>query len=533
MEKKLLTALFFIITVGLAGFAVTHPGSLFPALILAAVAAMVLITQPKLLLFLVVCTETSGVRLLGVGGRLPLFAVFFAVAACYGILHRALTPRRLPRDLSDRGLLIFSITIIMLICVHGFGLSLAGSSSYGGKTYIVLLFAMMAYKAVQSINLNERQTRNLVYCFTAASCLPVTTQVLIYFNPSLYTVLDHFVNTNADYLVGENAGGGAFVTNEIVRWQGVTFLAVSLWFLTVAKLWQTRRRWLLYAIFGLLATLAFLAGFRSAATAQIMLSVIALIATSRQRWQTVMSLAGLAVAGYLLLIAIGPQLSLSIQRSLSFLPGINWAPEVIISGEGTMNWRLDVWALCWRNVPQHLFIGRGLLLENVMSHAWLSRSYYMTPEFYYATHGYHSGPLSLLLDTGLPGLIGFFMFQIGMVLNAFRYFRSSAGSSNLFLRGYMLALTISTTYRVFSYYLAFGDIVETLPRLIINGILIWVVGETLLKQKAEAAVAAEVRDQEPAVRGGRTEDRGWKSSTTASPAFVPTSYRVGTAVRQA
>jgi hypothetical protein len=212
---------------------------------------------------------------------------------------------------------------------------------------------------------------------------------------------------------------------------------------------------------------------------------------------------GLALVGYLLLFVIGPQLPFAIQRSFSFLPGIDWDFKMLAGAANSVDWRVEVWKLCWQRVPQHLLIGRGLLIENVAEHAWLSASYYGTPEFFYAAHGYHSGPLALLLDTGLLGLLGFAMFQIGLIRKAFGYFRATAGSSNLFLRGYMLGQVITTSFAIFSYYFIFGDIKETLPKMLVAGILIRIVGEALLKEKAEAAMAAEKLDD-----GGRKAEDG-------------------------
>jgi hypothetical protein len=505
-NKKLTAVILFLLTVGLAGYSVTHPGSFVPVLMAAAVAGMLLISHPKLLLPLLFFGGAAKLRLLGVGERLSFQEALFVVSIGYGILHRALAHRSSERmDLSDKGLFIFGLTLIMLMGVRGFGLSIMRSGSFGGRDYIVLFLAMMAYKALQDIRLSARQTRKLVVWFAVASLVPLASQVLISSYSGLQPVLEKVIQTESGYLFTEGAAvGGEMMVSEQSRLQGAGAGASALWFIVVAALWNTPRRWIFYGALGATLLVTLQGGFRGAAVTRVILSCIVLVATSRRRWNTAITLTGLAVVGYLLLMIIGPQLPFAIQRSLSFLPGINWDVAMVKQSAGTLTWRFEVWKICWANLPQHLLVGRGLLLDNVMAHSWRSASYYNTPEFFYAAHGYHSGPLGLLLDTGIPGLIGFFMFQVGIASNAFRYFRESAGSTNLFLRGYMLALKISTAYSIFSYYFIFGDIKETLPKLLITGILIRVVGEALLKEKAEAAVAAEVTG-EAEVGGRRSE----------------------------
>jgi len=204
--------------------------------------------------------------------------------------------------------------------------------------------------------------------------------------------------------------------------------------------------------------------------------VVGLVVTSRQKGMWGLLMVAGAIALYALLLLVGPHLPWGIQRSLSFIPGVDWTPSALIDAASSVDFRLKVWRMAWRELPKYLWIGRGLLLEDVYQHAWLPMYYYETPEFYYAMHGYHSGPLSLLLDTGVLGLAGFLMIQIGLVLEARRVYRQAREVRHSFLAGVAFALQIRLAVGIAAYYLIFGDIAETLPKLMLSGLLVKLVG---------------------------------------------------------
>jgi O-antigen ligase len=285
-----------------------------------------------------------------------------------------------------------------------------------------------------------------------------------------------------------SAGGDT--VSERMRWQGMAGFSIVLWTFSVGRFAMTRRRIALYASIGIAIVLSLLSGFRSATGGLMVASIVVLIYSSRSRGMAVFGLLLAGVLAYMVLMVVGPHLPYTFQRALSYLPLIQWSSSALSDATGSWTWRLEVWQICMRHLADHLLVGRGLLLEDIYQHAWLQNAYYTSPDFYYATHGYHSGPLSLLLDTGVLGLIGFLMFQIGIAMNGVRYLRRSAGSPDLFLRGYMLAMVVMTIYGIFSYYLIFGDIAETLPRLVITGILIRIVGEALVREKTGDSLPA-------------------------------------------
>lgn len=346
----------------------------------------------------------------------------------------------------------------------------------------------------------------LVWASVSAAFLTVVTQLMVIWRPGLYGVFGRFVDLHAEYYMSIEVGG-QMAAQEQFRLHGTTQLAGWLWAVTVALGWRSRRRVLFLVAMAGTVALCLLSGFRGATVSLAVSSVAAMVVTSRSRGRAFAILAVAGLFGYLLLFLIGPHLAWPMQRALSFVPGVAWDARAVDHALDSYRFRLDMWRVAGPHIPDYLLIGRGLLLEDVYRHAYLHWGYYITPEFLYATHTYHSGPLSLLLDTGIPGLIGFLLFQIGIVRNAARGLREASRDADPFLRGFLLASSISVGYRLFSYYLFFGDIATTLPQLVIQGMAIRWFAATIRSPAADgsraAPAVAAVRDSSPAPVTGK------------------------------
>ena len=475
--KSLQTVGLFLLTVFAAGYAAVNQGSMPAAMLLGTVVVLVLVSRPVLLLTLLVCAGPSGVRVPGLFGLLSMQQALFVLFVLYGIIQGAISKTPKPRDLSDWGLTLFGLALALAMLVHGFGMRIAGSTSYGGKTYIFLFMAMFAYRAVRGISLDLRQARRIVVCIVLAAMIPAVCQLVIYVRPGLYGVLDSFVETSGFYLLGATAN----TTSEHARWQAMAGFATMVWVFGVA-LFALRRRFTLVVVLGLAVVMSLLSGFRAVAGGLIIMSMAVFLYTSRVRGMAFIGLLLAGGVGYAMLAIVGPHLPYTFQRSLSFVPLIHWDVVAVTDATDSWTWRLDVWKICASHLSENLLIGRGLLLEDVYQHAWLQAAYYNSPEFYYASHGYHNGPLALLLDTGILGLVGFLLFQVGMARNGIAYMKRIGSSADRFMHGYLLALVVTTVYGILAYYLLFGDIIQTLPQLVITGMMIRLVGDLLVRE---------------------------------------------------
>ena len=189
----------------------------------------------------------------------------------------------------------------------------------------------------------------------------------------------------------------------------------------------------------------------------------------------------LGLLGWLFVIAILPVLPIVAQRSLSFLPLAKERitdPMMLRAAQGSIDWRIDIWKMAWENVPRYLLIGRGLTFD-VTGWAWLQAAAYKTTEFNYANHNYHSGPLSLLVDFGLPGFICATGFMISVVVQAWRGVKRFCIGRNDLISRYYVLMSIGFTWSVISYFFIFGYAPDDLARMALSAAMLIIVRREL------------------------------------------------------
>jgi len=111
---------------------------------------------------------------------------------------------------------------------------------------------------------------------------------------------------------------------------------------------------------------------------------------------------------------LAKELPPTIQRSLAFLP-LPIDPIIRADAEGSSEWRLRMWKAVLPEVPQYLFLGKGLgmSLED-LEFATQSQFHVISEDQGGAAMAgdYHSGPLSLVITFGIWGVFAFIWFQV-------------------------------------------------------------------------------------------------------------------------
>jgi hypothetical protein len=140
-------------------------------------------------------------------------------------------------------------------------------------------------------------------------------------------------------------------------------------------------------------------------------------------------------------------------------------------------------------VPEFLLLGRGIVTD-VISLAWMRREFYVTPEFYYEMKSYHSGPLSLLLDFGLPGLIAGTLFFVSVCTEGWAFLRRSKPDyGDLIWRFYLYSL-ISASVSALSFFLLTGDVRASIPLFVVDAIVLRLVRKHLAATRKTETVPA-------------------------------------------
>jgi O-antigen ligase len=130
----------------------------------------------------------------------------------------------------------------------------------------------------------------------------------------------------------------------------------------------------------------------------------------RTRWVVFLGIG--IVLGFALLIPVAKKLPLPMQRTLSVLP-IEVDPIASADARGTVEWRLLMWQAMLPELPKYFWLGKGyslnpteLFLTKEAARRGLAPDYAES----LAVGDYHSGPLSVYVPFGMPGVLAFLVF---------------------------------------------------------------------------------------------------------------------------
>ena len=167
-------------------------------------------------------------------------------------------------------------------------------------------------------------------------------------------------------------------------------------------------------------------GFRSSLILFIMVFAILFFLEGMHRTRLFPTLLlAVALAGAVV-VPFAKHLPPAVQRSMAFLP-LPIDPLVRLDAEGSSEWRLSMWKALLPQVPQHLWLGKGLAFtQEDMAFAMSQTS--LRPlsedERESALAGdYHNGPLSVIIPFGIWGMIVWIWFQVASLRVLYRNFR--------------------------------------------------------------------------------------------------------------
>jgi hypothetical protein len=112
------------------------------------------------------------------------------------------------------------------------------------------------------------------------------------------------------------------------------------------------------------------------------------------------------------LLGFAPKLPPGVQRAMAFLP-IPIDPVVRLDAQSSSEWRLRMWKTVLPQVPQYLFVGKGLGMSSQdFNYALQHGSQGTFEDRWEATLAgdYHNGPLSVVIPFGIWGMIAWIWF---------------------------------------------------------------------------------------------------------------------------
>jgi hypothetical protein len=342
-----------------------------------------------------------------------------------------------------RPLIFLAVVVGMTAYLRGgIGLHVFGDESIGGKRYLLIWVSIMGYFALTSQAIRPEKRKLMTIIFVLGGATAMISDIGGMIGGPIQYIGYIFPLTDATTLASQGASGverlgglanGALcVALALVAYFGIERIA------DLKKLW----RGVLFAAF-LLLTMS--GGFRgliilAALTCGLVFYFEGLL---RSRLLPIVLLAVLLFGT--LAFAFAEHMPLSFQRSVAFLP-LKLDPVAIESAEDSSNWRLDIWKSLVPQIPHYLILGKGLGIDfnDLASYYEFGNSQVGGVEGggFTLAGDYHNGPLSLIIQFGLWGALGFLWLVVASlkVLWAnYKYGDPEIKQQNIYLLAFYIA----------------------------------------------------------------------------------------------
>ncbi len=445
-------------------------------------------------------------------GRPPLWLITAAISLLLSLVSYTLDKRKEYLSVPSivRPLLFLGAVVLLTAELRG-GIKLGsfGGDSSGGKRYIYLLVAILAYFALTWNPIAKKQAYTYVSAFFLGGMTSAIGNLLPLVNPAFYVIFAIFPPEQSGLEVM-----GLVQQGTVLRFSGLTFASTAIFCALLA-------RYGISGIFDISSPLKFLpfqskGGFEVNKPWRLILFLFAIVLSLFGGYRLVIVTFALIflvqfyyeglfqtrmfpafiLAGILLAAAILPmadKLPMAMQRAISFLP-VEVDPIARSSATSSTEWRLTIWKLVLPQVPDYLFLGKGYALnshEIEILGDQVSRGQGDSMEMAWMAGDYHNGPLSVIMPLGIWGVIGFAWFLVAATKALARNYRFS-DPALVNLNRFLLAIFVA---RIVHFLFFFGSLYSDLVFFTgIIGLSVSLNGGVLNKRNQPATVT----ESEPA-----------------------------------
>jgi hypothetical protein len=351
---------------------------------------------------------------------------------------------------------------------RGTGLRILGSATWGGTPYIsIIVSVLFLLLVVPRLYLSTKQLRLIVFGGVGIGIF------------STFLKYAGFVSEVADT---ESVGA--------VRLSWLTPLAFSLAPLVALKLRVFWRYLLMAAVVAMMA----MTGYRSKMVGMMVVFWLFELCRRKEKksWLGFSVVAGLAL--WIFVIGISSFLPRGMQRAVSFVPGAQIDMMVAMDAQHSIDWRVEIWNYAWEDLDRYWLIGRGVAFDVLAAIEDLGLAAGSGNTFQaYHTHTYHSGPITALIDFGVPGALVLLGFMIAAGKYLVRHAKKIM-TIDTFEARYVLYLCVSLLWQFIAFWFVFGD-VYGIARMFMSFSVIVVLLQTVNRdsdsQGPDALVGAE------------------------------------------
>jgi hypothetical protein len=468
LPQKLIIGLLLLLAIPLAVYIGTLCGEeniVYLVLIIAVILGVIVLVQPVLLVVSIPILYQSGLQLPGLG----MLNLFYIAILALGVVVVARSCMRqnlnIQINFTNISLAVFLLVVVMTMVIRGSGFRFLGSSAWGGFAYVQVLSTGILALLLPLVPISPKLWRVALLGMGIAAFLPAIVEALMLKSQFFYS-LALFIKPSAQIgasLVAEQMDEG------IVRYFSFG-LAALLFFLTVSACVNVKRFGVLislpyYLLFFACMGVAAFSGFRSRI---IVLAVFFAGLMYLSRAITVYKVMTACCAGilvYMTLFMYVDKMPLSMQRTVSFVPGIKGSVIVSQDAQGTVEWRLELWKMGWKTLPKYWLVGKGYAFNANEMDAALRGVKYEGDLLAWAmvSGSYHNGPLSLLLGLGIFGLLSGLFFLFMVIWRHWIFYRNPWQSERLRLMH--LAFYTYFIINVGFFLLFYGDVIQSYPEM--------------------------------------------------------------------
>jgi len=311
----------------------------------------------------------------------------------------------IPFSRLDWIILAFCAWIFFTGCIRGFGFLAFGGEQIGGFLYIRLFLAASLVITLPRLTIASSSWRSVLVIMAILASASLIADLLVMKGWDFQAVRV-FVQTGQSADALENAADAADPMAMTRLWSAGTassaLLLCLLGLVPAQKFFRIGGAvWL--AFFAGIFVLSLMSGFRLMTFSLLAIAGLTLFFQKGFTASRMIVLFVTGCVGLLFVYLFSRQFPNSIQRTISWLPGIDVSSIASGDASQTIEWRLRLWKEALRYLPDYWLVGKGFSYDKM--------------EFIYAfqslddlrwalvSGSYHNGWLSMLLCTGVIGMV--------------------------------------------------------------------------------------------------------------------------------
>lgn len=369
------------------------------------------VSKPEILMLSGIALWQSSLVLPGFPNELQVYHLLLLCASLVTGLRMVITKEPFKSDQILRIITgLYGFVTLYTMLVRGFGFNVLGTDEIGGMRYVMIFVGVLSVWFLPNLSVTRKQLIRVLYVYVALSFLPVLAELTFILSRGAIYHQYYFVKIGSSL-------GHSFVSSMVgegVRYTTAGALGRGLLILPFIFFPFKPKFFFAYGSFILIAVIASsFTGYRtSLAEAGMVIFLAFFFLLRKQRKEYVLVSGCAAIAFYFLALLFYKYLPYGFQRVLSFLPGIQQLSAASVDAFASTDFRMEVWQLGLQEVPDYLWLGKGLTYSQS---EFMALQMFRLPGSHYEIgliSNLHNGPLEALVYLGLPGLILFMVFSL-------------------------------------------------------------------------------------------------------------------------